>query len=93
MWRSEVTAQYHLAFDPPFKNEYVDWSNGAWSVYRITGDQIANRIVFSEIVPPDRGRAAYYKGGIIARHSWCGYLGMFDTLEKAMKAIEADKAK
>jgi hypothetical protein len=62
------------------------WPQGAWSVYQIDGDQIANRVVRERVNPN-----GYYEGKVIARHSWCGYLGMFKTLSEVMAAIEAAK--
>lgn len=74
-----------------FHINYIDpsdvWPQGAWSVYRINGDQIADRIVRAEICRPPHG-PAYYKGEVIARHSWCGYIGMFTTMAEATAAIE-----
>ena len=51
------------------------WPNGGWSLYEITGDQIADRIAF------DRD------GKVTARHSWCGFIGLFETLEDVRAAI------
>jgi hypothetical protein len=82
--------EYHLQYLGPPKSEYVDWPEGSVSVYRITGDQIADRVVFSEIVKPERG-PAYYEGPVIARHSWCGYVGLFRSLDEAVIAIKADR--
>lgn len=79
--------EYHLQFNTPNEN----WPNGAVSVYQISGSQIADREVRAEIVKPERG-PAYYTGDVIARHSWCGYIGMFETLEEACAAIKADEA-
>lgn len=85
-------SEYHLQFtDTAFKNEYVEWPKGTVSVYKISGHQIADRTVFSEIVKPERG-PAYYSGPIIAQHSWCGYLGMFKTFAEAVAAIEKDRS-
>lgn len=58
------------------------WPRGGWSLYQITGDQIAQRI----IVDPHSGK-------VIERHSWCGYIGIFETLPEIMKAIEDAESK
>lgn len=63
------------------------WPIGGWSLYKISGDQIADRVV-RERVNVDGG---YYEGDAIARHSWCGYIGIFATLPELMKAIEQAK--
>jgi hypothetical protein len=34
----------------------------------------------------------YYEGDVIARHSWCGYLGMCKTFDAVQKLIEEHKA-
>jgi hypothetical protein len=59
------------------------WPQGGWSVYQITGDEIADRVVREKIDP--RG---FYTGKVTHRHSWCGYIGTFTTLADAMAAIE-----
>jgi len=82
--------EYHLRFEGASKTEYVEWPEGTVSVYRISGEQIADRTVYSEIVIPERG-PAFYKGPVIARHSWCGYIGMFKTFAEAVAAIEQDR--
>jgi hypothetical protein len=73
--------QYHLshfaATDP--------WPNGGWSVYKITGDQIAERIEFAPRTSSIGTRKA------VRRDSWCGYLGIGETLADAMKLIEEDQ--
>ena len=76
---------FHIQWDGPCEPH---WPRGAWSVYRISGEEIADRIVREKIVMPERG-PPYYSGKVIARHSWCGYLGMWETLPEAMAAIEA----
>jgi hypothetical protein len=83
-----MTMQYHITRDPPC---LPHWPNGAWSVYQISGDQIADRVVREEIVKPIDG-PAFYKGKVIARHSWCGYLGMTETFDGVQKLIEKDQA-
>jgi hypothetical protein len=76
-----MKGHYHITRDAPCEPH---WPKGAWSVYQITGDQIADRIVKERVNPK-----GYYEGEIIARHSWCGYIGMYETLPEAMNAIEA----
>lgn len=80
-----MDVQYHLQYTPPNK-ALEHWPQGHWSLYQITGDEIANRIVFKEIVPEDQG-PAFYKGPVIARHSWCGFVGCYHTLADASVAI------
>ena len=70
-------AQYHLKHDAG-NGKLDNWPNGCWAVYRITGDEIAERISFSGNV-------------VVARDSWPGYIGLFETLPQAMVAIEADR--
>lgn len=73
--RRDDIDSYHIQWCPP--NEH--WPRGGWSVYQITGDQIASRIV----------RDA--KGKVVERHSWCGYLGMADSFEGVQNMILADR--
>jgi len=76
---------FHLSWSDPIEPH---WPLGAWSVYRINGDQIADRVVRERVNPE-----GYYEGKVIARHSWCGFLGMFKTLPEVVAAIdEACKA-
>jgi hypothetical protein len=58
-----VQAQYHITRDDPCK---PNWPKGAWSVYAITGDQIAERVIWQEY-NLERG---YPKGKVVWRHSW-----------------------
>lgn len=51
------------------------WPNGGWSVYRINGDQIAQRIVFDGDMQ------------VIRRDPWCGYIGVYTTLSEVTEAI------
>jgi hypothetical protein len=81
--------QYHLSYFEPFKNEYVNWPDGGWSVYAINGDQIADRIIREKI----NSESLCYEGKVIARRSWCGYLGTGRSLQEAMTLIENHKAK
>jgi hypothetical protein len=74
---------FHVTFNGPIEPH---WPRGSWSVYQIDGDQIADRVVREKIVTPDNG-PAYYSGKVIARHSWCGYLGMTETLDDAVGLI------
>ncbi len=74
---------YHLQFFGPLKNEYVDWPEGSVSVYRITGDEIACRVIFKDQMDP--------RSEVIARHSWSGYLGSFKSLAEAVSAIENER--
>lgn len=75
---------YHVTFNDPIEPH---WPRGGWSVYRITGDQIADRIVREKINPK-----GWYEGNVIARYSWCGYLGMTETFEGVAELITKDKA-
>jgi hypothetical protein len=59
------------------------WPHGGWSLYQINGDQIADRVVRERINPK-----GYYEGKVIARHSWCGFMGCFTTLDDIMAAIQ-----
>ncbi len=74
---------FHIQWSGPCEPH---WPQGAWPVYQIDGDQIADRVVRERVNPK-----GYYEGKVIARHSWCGYLGMFKTLPEVMAAIEAAK--
>lgn len=62
--------EFHLLYFPP--NDV--WSNGGWSLYKISGDEIAARIKKDA------------KGQIVERHPWCGFIGCFATLAEANKA-------
>ena len=73
---------FHLHFTAP-NPSLPNWPCGSWSVYEITGDQIADRIVREKVNPN-----GYYEGLVIARHSWCGYLGTFETLPQVQAEIE-----
>ena len=80
-----MQASYHITRNEPSKPH---WPNGSWSVYRITGDQIADRIVRQRV----NLEGGYYEGKIIARHSWCGYLGMTKSFDGVRQIIEQDQA-
>ncbi len=70
---------YHVDYFPP--NDV--WPKGGWSVHKINGDQIADRVVREKVNPK-----GYYEGGVIARHSWCGYIGISPTLEGIVGLIK-----
>lgn len=78
-----MQTQYHIMRDDPC---LPHWPNGSWSVYQINGDQIADRIVRERVNPK-----GYYEGAVIARHSWCGYLGMTETFDGVRDLIEKDQ--
>ena len=67
-----VYAHYHIQWCEP--NDV--WPKGGWSVYHITGDEIASRIKRDD------------KGKVVERHSWCGYVGMFTTMAQVADLIE-----
>jgi hypothetical protein len=68
--------EFHLQrFDPCEPH----WPAGGWSLYQISGDEIAQRVVFDK------------DGKAVRRDSWCGFLGCFETLQAATDAIEAAK--
>lgn len=50
------------------------WPRGAWSLFRITGDEIARRIIYAD-------------GKVVRRDSWPGYVGMYETKEQLMAAM------
>jgi hypothetical protein len=69
--------QYHISrFDGPTD----PWPRGGWSLYRISGDEIAQRIKFNEA-----------NTKVVRRNPWCGYISTFETLDEVMAAIEADR--
>lgn len=83
--------QFHVRFSPPnAANEH--WPNGFWALYEINGDQIAERTVFKEIVSDGRF-GPHYTGGVIARHSWCGYVGGYGSLAEVSAEIDKRTAK
>ncbi len=67
--------QFHIEHFSPIKGTLP---NGGWSLYRITGDQIAERIEMDDA------------GKVKERHSWCGYIGCYATLPDCMAAIERE---
>ena len=74
--RPQGYGQYHIARCDP--NDV--WPKGGWSIYRITGDEIAKRIKTD------------MWGNVVERHSWPGYLGMVDSFDKVQAIIDADAA-
>lgn len=80
-----MNRSFHIQWCKPIEPH---WPQGAWSLYKINGDQIADRVVRERVNPK-----GYYEGKVIARHSWPGYIGMFVTLSEVMAAIEAEKDK
>lgn len=70
---------YHIDSFGPTK----PWPKGGFSLYDITGDQIAERVVRAKV-----NMKGWYEGEVIARHPWPGYVGLFETLAEVMKAIE-----
>lgn len=74
--------EYHLTWCAP--NEH--WPKGAWSLYRITGERIAQSLVYERVNPK-----GWYEGDVIYSHPWCGYLGLFVTLAEVTAKIEEDK--
>lgn len=73
-----TNASFHLTFSPPaarLDGKPDPWPNGCWSVYEITGDEIARRIAYD-----DAGRIA-------RRDPWPGFVACFDTLDAATDAI------
>lgn len=75
-------AHYHVDWMDPTDV----WPNGAFGIYNITGDEIADRVVREKVNP-----AGWYEGKVIARHPWCGFLGMVDSGEKMLALIERHK--
>lgn len=73
--------EFHIQWNDPLEPH---WPKGAWSVYRITGDQIADRTVRASV----NVKRGHYEGDVIARHPWCGYVGMFETWVEIAAAIK-----
>lgn len=69
-------AHYHVTWVEP----YDLWPEGAWSVYNITGDEIADCIVKDAA------------GKVAERHPWDGFLGMVSTIDQLGELLEAHKA-
>lgn len=67
--------EFHLRKETPNAN----WPRGAWSLYQITGEQIAERI---------RWERQNGKHVIVERWPWFGYVGMFETFEQVMAKIK-----
>jgi hypothetical protein len=70
--RTKMRNEFHLQWFGPCEPH---WPQGGWSVYRISGDEIAQRIKCDE------------NGKVLERHSWCGYIGIYKTLPEVMAAI------
>ena len=81
--RPRGKTQYHIQWCEPSDV----WPKGGWSLYCITGDEIASRVVWKEIDP--RG---WYIGKPEWRHPWCGYVGMWETWAEVGEAIEKHSA-
>lgn len=64
--------EFHLQWFGPC---LPHWPRGGWSLYQITGDQIAQRVVCD------------VAGKVVERHSWCGYVGIFETLPEVTAAL------
>jgi len=80
--RAQGYNSYHIQWCEP--NDV--WPKGGWSVYRITGDEIAKRVIW-EKYDVEKG---YPQGDVKWRHSWCGYLGMKETFEELKSLIDED---
>lgn len=66
--------QFHITFTPPNK-AMANWPKGFWALYEITGDQIAERIV-------------RFEGKVIERHSWCGFIGGYNSIDEVAAEIK-----
>jgi hypothetical protein len=77
-------SQYHINWCPP----NGVWPKGGWSLYRITGDEIAERIEWGK---PAKGYKTIGRK-VVRRDPWCGYIGMFETFSEREKAIDTDAA-
>lgn len=75
-----MTESYHIDHFGPCEPH---WPKGGWAIYRISGDEIADRVVRERVNP-----LGFYEGDVIARHSWCGYLGIRETLEEVLEVIK-----
>lgn len=64
--------EFHITRFGP--NEH--WPKGGWSIYRITGEEIASRVKFDGT------------GKVTERHAWSGYLGTFVTLEEVAAVLD-----
>jgi len=71
--------EFHISHFPPTDV----WPEGGWSLYQISGDEIAERTVRERVNPK-----GWYEGEVIARHPWCGYVGLFVTLDEVMATIK-----
>lgn len=74
---------FHVTFsrtpaDAPCRQDpaWVDiWPDGFWALYRINGDEIAQRIKFDA------------NGKVSERWPWCGYIGGYGSLAEVTAAI------
>jgi hypothetical protein len=80
--RPRGLGQYHIQYCEPSDV----WPRGGWSIYRITGDEIAKKIIW-ERYNTDRG---WPTGKVKFRHSWTGYLGMVETFAELQELIDKD---
>jgi hypothetical protein len=80
----QTMSSFHITYSPA--NDI--WPNGFWGLYEINGDQIAERVIFKEIVIGKTTGAPHYRGGVIARHSWPGYVGGYGSLDEVMAEID-----
>jgi hypothetical protein len=72
-FKSQREPEFHLQHFGPCEPH---WPKGGWSIYQITGDEIAQRITFD------------ITGKVVRRDSWCGYIGIFETLPEVMEAMQ-----
>ncbi len=68
-------SEFHIARFGPTK----PWPEGGWSLYEITGAQIAERTIWTK----DSG-----KYEIAERWPWPGYIALFNTLPEVFAEIE-----
>lgn len=68
--------EFHLIQHEPSGS----WPDGSWSLYEITGEQIAERTRWE--------RKEDGKHVISERHGWFGYIGMFTKLTDAVAAMQ-----
>jgi hypothetical protein len=74
-----MTIEFHLAQFGPTK----PWPNGGWSLYRITGEDIASRTIW------ERKESGLE---ITERWPWPGFIACFTTLAEASAAMEKEMA-
>jgi hypothetical protein len=68
--------EFHLQQFGPTK----PWPNGGWSLSEITGEQIAERTIWTK----DSG-----KYEVAERWPWPGFIGCFTTLDEAVAEMRA----